>query len=317
MVDVAVFGDFCVDVLVYIDRLPSFDQSFVARDIKLSFGGVGGNVSCALSKLGLSVKALGCVGDDFFGKIYLDDLIKNGVDVRSVRRLKGLGTCTVVIHINPEGSRAIIGFRGANSLCDLSIDDLGISEGLKHLHISGYMLLNRTKVSSYIDVLSKVKELGISTSVDLEGIAFSDSDVIKELKGVVDYVFLNREEAVSIVKSKTFNKDVAISLYRALKPRALVIKLGAMGCLLVKEGSSLVPIKSFKVKAVDTTGAGDAFNAGFIYGVIKGLPLSEAALLGNALGAYKCMGYGARHYPTLSELVSTFPQIRPIINKIK
>lgn len=307
-IDVVVIGDVNVDLIFLIDRFPSRGGNCIARRVEKSFGGVGGNRAAALASLGLNVALIGAVGEDRFGKEALEELKRYGVNIDHVKILKDQLTGIMIVAVDLEGERTIIGSRESNSKLRISDEDLKLVEGVRHLHVAGYQMFNESP-EDILRIIRHAHKLGISTSMDIEGIADLDLETLESLKGILTYVIGNEDEAKGLLKAEASGKELAERLLKEFKADAVAVKLGEKGCAVAdRHHSYMVP--GFKVDVVDTTGAGDAFDAGFIYGTLKGLSLIETARLANAMGAFKCTKLGAKHYPTIAELKRSFPNIK-------
>jgi len=306
-----ILGDINIDLIFRIDRSLKTGDSIALREMIVSYGGVGGNLSSALARLGVPTALIGAVGEDGFGDLALRELRRSGVDVRYVRRIEGESTGISVVLIDPSGERTLICARGANAAYRLRGDELEALRDVRHLHLSGYMMLNDDDGESCIRLLRSAKMWSISTSMDLEGVALEDPRKAFKIRGLVDYILMNDLEARSLIKSKRLSVNEVRSLKDLLEARTLLIKLGGRGCMVVDEGVEVIP--AYRVKVLDSTGAGDAFNAGFIYGLLRGLRTRDAARIGNAVGAYKCMGLGARHHPSIRQLLELFPELAELI----
>lgn len=309
--DVAVAGDINVDLIFKVDSPPKRGEMAFSERVEVFHGGVGGNVASALSKLGLKVALIGAVGGDSFGSEALRELERVGVDVKHVKVLRHLPTGLMAIAVDKEGERTMMGSRGANAFFQVEEGDLRLMEESSHLHVSGYWFLNRDRGQGLLMLLEHARRVGVSTSMDLEGAARVHGAVDK-LSGLLDYVMAGEREARGCFG---VDGNLAEKMVRKLAARIAVVKLGARGCSIAHlSGARLVP--GFKVKAVDSTGAGDAFNAALIYGLLRGLSPEDAARMANAAGAYKCAGLGPRHHPTVGDLLNRFPELRPIIGRL-
>ena len=314
MKGIAVLGDVNVDILMKVKYVPTEDIAVAADEAVISYGGVGGNVSVALRRLGNYLAyLLAAVGNDLFGKAAIKELSSEGVVTDYVKVVPNSSTGFMVIMITEGGRRSIVGFRGANTELRLSSDDLNdVVSKVVHAHASGYVALNSDGGESLINYLRVASREGLSTSLDLEGIANQRQDLVNELKGLITYAFINRDELMALIRSK-YVVDAGKELLRVLRPKVLFIKLGSEGSLVIT-GKYVRHVEAFKVNAVDTTGAGDSFNAGVIHALISNYTPYEAALLGNALGAYTCLGWGARYLPkSLKELTEVFPRVGEVI----
>ncbi len=310
--DVVVLGDINVDLVFFVDEPPRPGGMSLARNFQEHHGGVGGNIASALARLGVKVGLIGAIGMDAFGEKALAALRERGVETSRISVIKGYHTGLMSISVDNRGERAIVGSRGANAVRRLADEDLEYISRSRHLHVSGYQMLNRDRGEGALRLLQHAKKLGLTVSIDMEGAAFL-SQVEEKLGGLPTHVFANRWEAEGFTGAKNEGEMVR-RLRRRLGSEAAVVKLGEGGCIVDwRNGTKLIP--AFKVKVVDSTGAGDAFNAGFIYGILNGLSPEESAIIGNAMGAYKCSGFGARHHPTLKELFDRFPQVSSLIRR--
>jgi len=310
-----VLGDINIDLVFRVKRAPEPGDSITLRRIGVFHGGVGGNISSALARLGARPILVGAVGGDPFGGMALMELAKTRVNVGLVRTVEDELTGLMAVLIDESGERTIIGARGANAAFRAGVKELRLASKVRHLHVSGYSMLNDDGGASCLNLLRAAKKGGVPASVDLEGVATMSRGEISKLRGLADYFLMNELEAASALGAEKFDERVALELQELLGSKILVVKLGREGCLIV-EGRDVERVSGFKVDVVDSTGAGDAFNAGFIYGLLRGLRPSDAARLGNAVGAYKCTGLGARHHPTLRELLEFFPEVAELVEEM-
>jgi len=309
--DVAVIGDINLDIILPVRNLPTRGSMEYARDIIKSHGGVGRNIAIALSRLGLRTVLISAVGNDDISVELLRELKENGVDVSRIRIVEGMFTGTIIVIVDEEGERTMIGHRGANAELKIEEEDLQVIEKTRHLHVSGYMLLNKHFEERIIELLKHVKQCGITTSIDIEGVAEHKPTLVENLKGCFDYVMTDENEARKSTREDNPSLMGEI-LLRKIKAKVVVLKMGARGCFVTTLEESF-HIPSFQVNVVDTTGAGDVFNAGFMYGVVRNLGLRKAALLANAMGAYKCMWFGVRKIPSLEDLSDFFPELKELV----
>ncbi|MEM3763468.1 MAG: PfkB family carbohydrate kinase, partial [Desulfurococcaceae archaeon] len=212
-----------------------------------------------------------------------------------VKRIRGRSGLVVSL-VLPGGRRTLLSYRGvcAENIVEINeIDD--VLENAELVYGSGYVFNNVDNGSSLVEIFSRAQDYDAQTFLELGGIEKTSARNLFALRNLVDYVSLNVHELYSL----TGTGDLAIAvekLYTLLEPRAMFIKAGEKGSF-VYNGKDLIEIPSCRVSSVDPTGCGDAFNAGVIYGVLRKLDLSKAALIGNIMGAYKVLGLGARHLP--------------------
>lgn len=284
-------GDVNLDIIAPINFYPAKGGEGVTDQAEIHLGGSATNTAVVLARFGIKTFLLGRVGKDPFGDYALSLLEKTGVDISLIQRDTLLATGIMFIAVTPDGERTIFGQRGANiNLSPISLKDAGLG-GLSWVHVSGYSFLQDPQRSTALMLLEEASELGISTSLDI-GIcaAFQARKEIERALPLLKVLFLSQEEARAFMGEE---KIVEYALERGV--RKVALKMGEKGCF-VSDGENFKAIEPFPVKVVDTTGAGDAFNAGFIIGELFGQSLEECGRLGNLLGALACtvMGAGER-----------------------
>ncbi|MEM1623416.1 MAG: PfkB family carbohydrate kinase [Sulfolobales archaeon] len=296
---VLVYGDLNLDVFFVLDLdvVELRDVSYVAQASALVPGGSGGNVSVALSRLGQKPLLVSTVGTDPFGELILEDLAREKVEAASVRRIEGETTGLMVVVIKKSGERTIIGYRGANAyntLSDVEFRDLTTTSD--YTFISGFTSRNVDGGKSVEYLIGSSVELGLPVGIDLGGVTRRFLlEVLAKYRGAFYDVFINLDELRELFGSDARNS--LTNLVSVLKPRNLFLKMGSRGSL-VYSGERFAHVEAVRVgRVVDTTGCGDAYDAGAIYGLLIGLPSEQRAALGNLMGAYKARGLGARHLP--------------------
>jgi len=297
---------------MYGESYPQKGGIAVSENVEICRGGVGANIAVALARLNAEVKLAGAIGGDPWGDYVLKEMREEGVDLTLVQVRENELTGFMFIFVDKEGKRTILGSRGANKKFQATNEVLKAVSDVSHVHVSGYSLMDPEEFPHAISLLKIARKSGVSTSVDMKGIAFRGRAKILQLKGLINYCTSNEIEARSLCRE--FDKKEFEDLRKRLEADILVVKMGKRGCLVVwDDGTELIPAK--KVDVEDTTGAGDAFNAGFLFGISKGHNPPEACELGNAVAGYKCEGKGGRHLPKLKQLVERWPDLRPLLSE--
>ncbi|MBI3241702.1 MAG: carbohydrate kinase family protein [Chloroflexi bacterium] len=291
MSEAIVLGDINVDVLMPISTYPRPGGDALSGQMTTQAGGSAANTAIALAKLGVAASMVGRLGEDVWGSLALRALTDSGVEVSAVQHDEAASTGLFFIPITPDGERTMFGHRGANVNTEPSAINPTIFKGARFLHLSGYALLEPPQREAALQAIELAGQHGLALSLDTGLLpALARTDEIGQLLPRLSICVLGVEEARALAVG-----DSPADLARALVARGVKLvglKLGAEGCLLA-DSSGLFNVPSFSVKAVDTTGAGDAFSAGLIYGQLRGLSLPAAGTLANTLGSLAAATWGA------------------------
>ncbi len=285
-------GDIMTDVVARTTG-PLRHGSDTAADITAHPGGAAGNTAAWLAQFGHRAAVVGRVGDDVFGRNAHERLAEDGVEVHlGVDPSRATGTVIVVVDIT--GERTMLPDAGANDL--LSPDDLPdhlFARG-RHLHLSGYTLLRDGSRMAGLAALDLARLRGMTASVDPASAGPID-DVGREVflgwcEGAD--VLLANELEVTALTGVTHPVEAA----RLLTARfgAVVVKLGAQGAAWVSNNGEVVTSPAVAVSVLDTTGAGDAFAAGFLPSWADGRPPAECLAEGNLVASHAVSRVGAR-----------------------
>lgn len=285
--DVVGLGEVVIDLIASIPRFPEPDEKIFATKYEKHPGGVTANFCVAISRLGMKAGFIGGVGEDADGTYLRDTFRRERVDASRLVTRKGAPTPLNFVTITPDGQKTI--FQSPYMLTvfprpeELDLDY--ISEA-RVLHITAL------RVDTAERALKYAKKEGLITSFDLEKhVAVYGFEKLAPLIKLTDILLPNKMGALTF--SGTQNLREAAEKLLALGPKTVVITLGEKGCLIKTEKETL-EVPAFMVKAVDATGAGDAFNAGLITGILNQWDLREAAKFANAVAAMKITHIGAQ-----------------------
>jgi sugar/nucleoside kinase (ribokinase family) len=263
-----------------LDRVKKYDFSIMS-------GGSASNTIHGLSRLGAECSFVGKISDDEFGNAFENDLIKSSV---KPKLFKGsLETGRAVALITPDSERTFATYLG--SAVTLSAEEITpeLFEGYDYFHVEGYLVQNHALIEK---ALSTAKKMGLVTSLDLASfnIVTENLGFLQNLvKNYVEIVFANEEEARSFTglgPEESVNKISEMC-------RIAVVKTGAKGSIVRCE-ENVCEVGSFKVNPVDTTGAGDLYASGFIFGLMNGKSLVECARTGSFLASKVIEKIGAK-----------------------
>lgn len=286
--DAYVWGDVNIDLVIPgVGDFPKPGQEEEVDTMETFVGGGAALFTLGLGKLGLHPVFQGRVGDDCYGELITREFLKKNVDCRLLARSSTEKT-GISISFTNEKDRSFLTYRGTNA--GISIKEVLVDrvKEARHIHVTGYE--GRVSHREYLKLLKRVKaETDATVSFDLGWDASGEwYKGIDQLFPYIDVLFMNETEAVHYSRKQTA-REAAESFARS--GGMAVIKLGNKGSLAVVSGR-YYEAAPFRVHTVDTTGAGDSFNAGFIYGFLKGLDPQECLEYGNGCGALNVTALG-------------------------
>jgi len=301
---IAVVGVHVLDThALRVESIPNGSDGALVDTIRMSAAGTAGGTGLVLQRLGAQVHSIGTVGQDPIGDTLLALLDREGIDTSRISRLPDVQTSASVIPVRPNGDRPAWHCIGANGALTLEHIDLGSIEGLSHVHLGGPEFLGGPAAG---ELLADAKARGATTSVDV--LAPGDPDLlawISDCFAHTDYLLPNDEQVLGFTGADSL-ADGARALVD-LGVGCVAVTQGAKGALVVT-ASETIEVPAYKVEAVDTTGCGDAFSAGFLRGVALGLDLRGAAELGCATAAQVAQGVGTDAGPYDLDGVREFAQ---------
>lgn len=292
----AVIGSINMDMVLSVPRFPAAGETLTGGNFQTMPGGKGANQAVALGRLGAPVRMAGRVGDDAFGRRYLDHFRKNGVDVRAVDAVAGTATGVADILVNAAGENCIVIAPGANGLCDLEWLDRAL-EATADCEI--FLLQLEIPLDTVAEAVRQLRKMGKTILLDPAPAVPLPEDVLS----AVDFLTPNETELKAVTSGLPEDAGIEERVRHLVggSGRVVVHKRGADGAYIgTRDGIEHVP--GFSVRAVDTTAAGDTFNAGLAAGLAMGWPLRDAVRLANAAGALAVTAYGAQEgMPSLEQ----------------
>ena len=301
-----VMGDANVDLEI---RLPSDPgaPTHANPDPVMSGGGSAANTAAGLARLGVPCRFVGTVGDDAAGRHAVAALEDAGVDASDVGVVRDESTVMVVVVVRPDGDRLIYVWPprgGAHAALDeaAATDAVG---GATWLHVSGIALRVTPAAESILDAMSLARRRDIPVSLDLNlrlenwGWEAGFRTTITQAVERADVVLGAASDEICALAGV---RDPTAACATLSDGRRLVVaRMGERGSMAY-EGGEVVSAPGFEVEVVDTVGAGDAFDAGFIAARIEGASVEEALRRGNAVAALTISRPGARSTPTPAEV---------------
>lgn len=288
---IVVVGSVNMDLVIPVDRLSRAGESLAGGDVAFFPGGKGANQACAAAQLGGAVSFIGQVGRDPFGATLVASLRQAGVGTDHVGADDHASGCAF-IYVLPSGENSIVVSLGANS----TLTPERALARLEALDSVDFVLLQLEMPFETVDaVLTWARSRGATTILD----PAPARPLPSPLLGKVDFLTPNQSEAAVLLGRPSWeirdfeDADLAATGLLALGSSAVIMKLGALGCLAATDGSR-TRLHGFRVTAIDTTAAGDAFNGALAVALAEGMPLAEAATFANAAGAVSVTRRGAQ-----------------------
>lgn len=298
MMKIAAIGDVNVDLITSVEFLPKKGRQVITNDFEIHCGGCATNFAFACTKLGADVKLFGKVSDDLFGRHIIATLEDNGVDVSDVLLSDVDEKTGSTVAIVQGSERSFITYRGTNATFSMSdMDCRKLKVDL--VHLPSFFLLDALQ-HDYGKIVSSVYGLkSIDPGWDPFGWRPEKLRQLKDILPNIDIFFSNLNEARRMTGKR--NAQQIIEKLLKLGIKIIALKMGKMGSM-VSDGKKATRLKAFDVNTVDTTGAGDAFDAGFVIAYLSGKDLIECAIFANATAALSIEGVGWSTYSTLENV---------------
>lgn len=282
-----VLGEINADLVLSGEDLPEPGREVVFESAHLVLGSASAICAAGLAKLGNDVAFAGLVGDDLFGRFCLDEMRRVGIDVSAVT-LSSEERTGVTVSLSTKGDRALATYPGATER--FSLERLPESFDRDHLHVSSFFLQCALR-PRLRQLFEAARAAGASTSLD-PGHDPSDAwdEELVELLDLVD-LFLPNEEELRAMGGEAIAERTRV-----------IVKLGRAGAEYRYRGEH-IRVEAPEVSAVDTTGAGDSFNAGFLHAFTRRLPIETCLRYGVAAGSLSTRALGGTGaQPSLEEL---------------
>jgi sugar/nucleoside kinase (ribokinase family) len=301
--DILVAGEINPDLILTGDVTPEFGQVEKLVDAAaLTIGSSSAIFACGAARLGLQVTFIGVCGDDIFGRFMLGQMQARGVDVSHVIQREDGQTGLSVI-LNRGADRAILTHSGL--IAALKASDLpdALLQSAHHLHVASYFLQTSLQ-PELTNLFQRARSLGLTTSLDTNYDPSERWMGFDELLAVTTVFLPNKHEALSL--SGKLDIDAAADSLGS-NVEVLAVKLGAEGALGIQKGEK-ARVASIPVHVIDTVGAGDSFDAGFLYGYLQEWSLERSLQLACVCGALSTQRAGGTEgQPTLDEAMRFLP----------
>lgn len=286
-------GQCSLDIIGQTGSYPELDQKIELHSLLLQGGGPVATALVTLARLGVPVAMVGAVGDDEFGRQIRDGLVKEKVDCTYLGQPSGSSSQVAFIAVDPEGHRNIFWHRGtARPAVPESFQSL-LSDSVRILHLDGLHL------EQAVAAAGMARNLKVVTVLD----AGTRRPGMERLLPLIDHLVVSEKFASQTIHRH--DPEAALKQLAAYGAEAVTITLGEAGSLSLNAEGQLFRQSAFTVDAVDTTGCGDVFHGGYIYGLLQDWLLPQTIRFAAACAALKTRALGGRTaIPTLQEVES-------------
>ena len=295
MEKVLVLGSINIDFVSFVSRYPQPGETLISNDFGIFQGGKGANQAIALAKLDIPTLMLGKVGKDVLSDFALSSLQENRVDTTGIAKSQKNSTGSASIWVNAQGQNSIVIYPGANG----EVDEDFIIQHEKFFNDTSWLLTQfEVPLKSILLALKFAKKYGLKTVMDPAPVRKISND---DIWGLVDYLLPNEIELKELTHTENILK--AIHILKSWGVKEVIVKLGKEGAGYEDKGKLItfpaVPVE----QRVDTTGAGDCFVAGFLYGMIQWGDIPRAIKIANLTASYSIQKKGAAiSFPNKSEI---------------
>lgn len=283
--DVAALGSGNIDLIFAIPALPSQGGKAVGKMLGKQVGGTVANSACAMSRLGLNVVSVSCIGDDDSGQSIIHDFKKHGVNCDFIQTISGLTANTAIIFIDDSGEKSLVYAPGSQH-------EWNEEKARQAIRQSRYFYTMPANLEKFQPLAEFARTADTRVVVDIEPHIASTPQRLEAILQLADIAIFNYD---GFLAGCAVDPDFAAlrQLQEKYHLDAVVVTLDARGAIAVK-GHEEAKIASYPIKVIDTTGAGDTFNAAFVYTLIHQLPLTDALHFAAAAAAINITALGAR-----------------------
>ncbi len=304
--DVLVIGEINVDLILRAQEIvPTFGAEKLVEDCELTMGSSSVITACGMARLGLRVAFCGRVGDDQFGRFMLNEMAARGVDVSPVIVDPAVKT-GITVSLSTPRDRAMLTYLGG-TIDGMSAEDVpgDLLSRAHHIHVGSFFLQTRLQ-PGLASLFARARAQGATTSLDVGWDIHGRWDGgLWDTLAQTDVFLPNETEAAHISGLEDETAACArLAAHVAGGAGVVAVKLGARGAI-ARRGREAVQASIVPVTVIDTTGAGDSFNAGFLYGFRQGWPLARALRMGTVCGSLSTRAAGGTAgQPTLEEALA-------------
>lgn len=291
--DVVGLGQCSLDFLGRLEQYPELDQKAELHELKVQGGGPVATALVCLARLGVPVAICGRVGDDDYGQRIIEGLVAEHVDCRALIPDTEQTSQAAFIVVDEDGHRNIFWHRGTAQTVELSMTDTALIRGARILHLDGLHL------EAALAAARHARSHGVCTVLD----AGTLRPGIEQLLPLIDHLVVSEKFARQVVDGH--DPVLALETLLMYGAKAVTVTLGKRGSISRTAAGEEFGQPAFEVDAIDTTGCGDVFHGGYIFGLLQDWPLTQTVRFAAACAALKTRSLGGRTaIPTLVEVES-------------
>jgi len=290
--DVSVIGLYILDILGRpVDAIPPGGNVEFIEQIRLTVAGTAGGTVVDLAKLGLNCLAVGAVGDDEKADFMLATMQRYGIDTSAMQRIAGVPSSATILNVRRNGERPALHVRGASDHFDVPPSDYDRVLAPPIAHLGGTGLLKKLDGEASRILLEEAKRRGCTVTFDLIAATAETIGLVKPLLSYIDYFMPSIEEA-TVMSGRATAEDAA-NYYLDQGVKCCVFTLGGEGAYYAHSDGTRLRMPAYDIKVVDTTGCGDAFDAGFITALHHRMDTETSIRFAQASAALVATGLGS------------------------
>jgi sugar/nucleoside kinase (ribokinase family) len=293
-----------------VSDLPPAGGTLFVEDFALAISGAAGSAAVVAAKHGLSVQAVGGVGNDLMGDWVLRRFADFGVDTVMMQRCEGVATSSSIVTTRPDGQRPALHKLGATRA--FYVDDAQVDRVLdtRILHVGGVGLMDAMDRGRNAEIMAEARSRGITTTLDVFASTREDFARVQPLLAHTDY-FIPSEEEAAALSGLTDYEDIA-SFLLDQGAGAVILTLGAKGAMYRSTDGTRINVPAYAIDMVCSCGCGDCFNAGFATGLHLGWSLTDCIRIAQAASAQNATGLGSQAGVTTLEETLKFMESAPL-----
>ena len=291
--DYTSMGFYTMDALCRpVTKIPDGGNTIFVDDFAIAVSGAAGASAVVAAKHGLSVQAVGGVGEDLMGDWVLQRLGQFGIDITHMQRCQDHSTSCSIVTTRPDGARPALHKHGATGGFFVEDDQIDSILDTKIFHVGGVGLMDRMDNGRTVEVMAEAKARGCVTTLDVFASTSEDLSLVAPLLPYTDYFMPSEEEAMALSGLSDFEEIAQFLLDEGAG--AVILTLGEGGVMYRDKDATRVELPSFMIDVVCTCGCGDSFNAGFATGLHLSKSIEDCLLLGEASSAQNALGLGSQ-----------------------